>query len=298
MELSKDCAKVFKFVKELNAKYRGGGELSVGTTGKYIATEFHFGQLDHHQRLRFSALDLFKLNQEITQLTGKNPAWDDYIKVTRPERSKSHNSTKLQTLPVREDFVLVNCLGSLKINQQISVSLTLSSLGVHLNVNDFNSIEHRQLILVENLAVMASLALLKLPAEIDDPLFIYRGDVKSEQNTRTAYQFFRRWSSSHQLICFSDFDPAGMVIVISSGATSCLIPEPTSWDYIFSVKLKDVEKNWWQQNKQMTALSSLVKQDQLPKELAAGFKNMGDYRRTWQQEHMISHQTPLTLSAL
>jgi len=270
----------------------------MSTLGRFIAREFDFGQVDHHQCLRFSGLELITLSRDIAQLTGNNPAWDDYIKLSRPERAKSHNSTKLQALPVSEDFVLVNCLDSLKINQQVSRLPPLSALGVYLNASEFESIEHQQIILVENLAVMASLALLKLPDAIDDPLFVYRGDVKPEQNITSAYQFFRSWSLSHQLVCFSDFDPAGLLIAISSGASGCLVPTTFSRHDVLTTELKDSEQNWWQQNHQKTALDSLIKQNSLPLELMIAFQQMSDYRRTWQQEHMISHQTPLQLIAL
>jgi len=299
----KHGAAVFNFVKNLNAKHRLGGEVLASELGQFVAREFNFGQLDLRDNLKFSLQQLLKLNQEIAKLTGNNPAWDDFIKLTRPERAKSHHSTKLQVVPVSEDFVLVNCLGSLKINQQVATLPPLSALGVYLNAKEFNSIEHKQLILVENLAVMAALALLKLPETIDDPLFVYRGDVKPEQNVSSAYHFFRRWSSSHHLICFSDFDPAGLLIAASSGATCSLIPVADSIDDIFSPEftdkeLKDSEQNWWQQTDQKTALESLIKQQSLSPALITAFQQMANYRRTWQQEHMISHQTPLQLIAL
>ena len=299
----KHGAEVFNFVKSLNANHRLGGEVLASALGQFVAREFNFGQLGHRNNLKFSLQDLMELNREIAQLTGNNPAWDNYTKLTRPERAKSHHSTKLQVLPVSEDFVLVNCLGSLKINQHVATLPPLSALGVYLNASEFNSIEHEQLILVENLAVMASLALLKLPEAIDDPLFVYRGDVKPEQNITSAYQFFRRWSSSHQLLCFSDFDPAGLLIATSSGATCGLAPTADSIDDIFSTEftdkaLKDSEQNWWQQAQQKTALESLIKQDSLSPALITAFQQMANYRRTWQQEHMITHQTPLQLIAL
>jgi len=293
----KNSVEVFNFVKNLNAKHRHGGEVSVSELGQFVAREFHFGQLGHHS-IKFSAHQLIKLNQDITQLTGSNPAWHQYPKQTRVERSKNYFDIKTATRSVTEDFVIVNCLGQLKVNQQVFSLPTINSLGAYYHINDFKSIEHRQLILVENFAVMASLAQLKLPADIEDPLFIYRGDVKPEQNTNAAYNFFRRWSSSHQLICFSDFDPAGMVIASGSGATSCLIPAPSSWDYIFTVELEDEEINWGEQQAQKKTIDSRFSQNKLGPELMAGFSKMAKHKRTWQQEHMISHETPLQLITL
>ena len=298
-EFSRDSDEVFNFVVGLNVKYRHGGEIKVPTIGVYVAKEFSFGQLDYHEeRLEFSEHQLIKLNFELKRVTGHNPAHGKPTAQPRVPRSRHNHSTKLRAQPVTSDFVLVNCLGQLNINHQQHSMPTINSLGIYININEVLSIEHTQLILVENLALMASLADLVLPASINEPLFIYRGDLKPEQSVSSAYQFFRHWSSSHQLICFSDFDPAGLIITLGSGANFSLMPAMATWPKIFTVELEGSEENWWQQQEQRTAINNLIDNGQLSQHLAASFQKMADHRRTWQQEHMISHQTELSLIAL
>ena len=293
-----DDQQVIEFAQRIYQRFTKDNILtaSASAIACFIAQEYHFGDYDPQRGLSFTALDLIRLNASIEKSTGCNPAFlpAKAADKSRIENSKDNFSTKKHTSAATQGFVLVNCLATLKINQQSQRLPAINSLGIYINASDVLSIEHQQIVLVENLAVMAALAQLKLPADVCDPLFVYRGDIKPEQNTSSAYQFFRQWSGSHQLICFSDFDPAGIVISNGSSALDCLIPSTSSWDYIFTVELKDVEENWWKKNPKK-AVQTLCNKQLISPVLVAGFTRMGHYRRTWQQEHMISHQIPLTL---
>ncbi|MEY8216654.1 MAG: hypothetical protein RPR97_19485 [Colwellia sp.] len=54
--------------------------------------------------------------------------------------------------------------------------------------------------------------------DLTQALWLYRGDVKAQQTTNTSYQFFRRFKGKIPLVCFSDLDPKGIEIALTSHA--------------------------------------------------------------------------------
>ena len=141
--------------------------------------------------------------------------------------------------------------------------------------------------------------LLSLPNSLDVPriflkqaLWLYRGDRKEQQRTSTAYQFFRRFKNSHQLICFSDFDPAGIQIALTSGADYWLTAEE---DDVINLELQGDEQEWF---KQHAASKYLDNKTLLPEKCQTAFAQMRCNRKTLKQEQMLAHHIKLGLFEL
>lgn len=191
-----------------------------------------------------------------------------------------------------EDFVLVNSLSSLQINNDQLYINVLASLGVYINANKVESVEHKQIVLVENLAVMANLAKLVLldnAKYLENALWVYRGDLKREQSTGRAYDFFRRFKATHQLICFADFDPEGFKIAITSGATTILAPVA---DAVVNFNAAGPDIDYF---KQVTAKQYINNQTDLSLQVEKLFAVMAEQRQTIKQEHILSHRIPLSV---
>ena len=213
-------------------------------------------------------------------------------KASREALALINNNEKLNALAVSEDFVLVNSLSSLQINNdQLDINV-LASLGVYINANKVESVEHKQIVLVENLAVMANLAKLVLldnAKYLENALWVYRGDLKREQSTGRAYDFFRRFKATHQLICFADFDPEGFKIAITSGATTILAPVA---DAVVNFNAAGPDIDYF---KQVTAKQYINNQNDLSLQVEKLFAVMAEQRQTIKQEHILSHRIPLSV---
>jgi hypothetical protein len=181
-----------------------------------------------------------------------------------------------------------------------------TSLGHNIKADEITSIEHKYIIFVENLAVMASLSALNLSSiseDLKDALWIYRGDLKKTQSTGTAYEFFRRFKS-HQRICFSDVDPKGIEIALTSHADYWLTIKDIS-DYEKTTQLLvGSEQEWFKQSDSIKFLQKRIcdkvstanKQNRITWEPI--FSASSKIQKTLKQEHIVKHKLDLTLLKL
>ncbi|MCP5077111.1 MAG: hypothetical protein GY951_03530, partial [Psychromonas sp.] len=144
-----------------------------------------------------------------------------------------------------------------------------------------------QIILVENLTVMANLPRLNIPTNLKDALWLYRGDSQKFQHTATASKFYKRFQNTHQLICFSDFDPAGLQIALTCSATQWLTLQ--SIDDL-NTELLGYEHEWF---KQTNAIKYINDKAYLPDPIQLLFSAMNHHQKTLKQEHMLAHELPL-----
>jgi len=217
---------------------------------------------------------------------------------SRIDIAANDNDEKNNALAVSKDFVLVNSLNTLQINSKILDINAFSSLGIYINANKIETIEHKQIVLVENLAVMANLNKLMLmdnAKHLVNALWVYRGDVKREQSTGRAYDFFRRFKGSHQLLCFADFDPEGMKIAITSGASAMLSPTHNAL-VNFNVGGHDID--YFKQSAAKQYLTNQSNQCDFPLAINKLFVVMSEQRQTIKQEHILAHQIPLSVFTL
>lgn len=268
------------------------GEFKVTPSFKGLANDYNIGYIENGLYY-FRAQDKLHLIKVIAQEHNGLRLSDAYPeKQSRLQVAAHSRNEKGGALKVSEHFILLNSLHSLCINQHVSENSLACSQGRFMYAPDINSIEHKQIILVENLAIMANLSLLNLPEGLENALWLYRGDAGKNKQAGTAYDFFRRFLGSHQLICFSDFDPKGLEIAITSGASHWLALKHAEE---INMSLNGHEIEWF---KQGDAKKFLLNNAKLTEEVAALLTTMNHSQKTLQQEHIAQHGLPLTLYAL
>ena len=288
---------LFNYGKRLvnNPKYKQGGKLKI-TRDKSLAESLHymygFGVI-RSGHLHFTFDDRLSLIRQVQVETGTDLTRDTFnAPQSRLLVAKNERNEKTHSHAVSRDFILLNTRKNFCFNGQILAKSPLISLGQYIQGDQISSIDHEYIVLVENLAIMAQLDGLKLPECLDKALWLYRGDIKSEQRTGTAYAFFRRFKTSHKLVCFSDLDPAGIVIALTCDADYWL----TAKDFnVIDMPLPGVENEWYQQGDSITYLEA---QSSAPAICSSALSAMAQYRKTLKQEHLLVHEIALGLFAL
>jgi len=306
---------LYIFTQGFLKKQRNGGKIKYSALAKRLHQKYAFGQIDLGQTwLTFSFNDRIKLSEEIKNVLAVDIMFDDYP-ITQDRISNANNNLleKENSYAVSHDFILLNSLSSLKINQQTHPVSPLTSLGIYLKADEIHSIEHKTIVMVENLAVMAHLSALNFSAvhstgiDLTDALFLYRGDIKAQQTTHKSYQFFRRFKQSHHLVCFSDVDPMGIEIALTSHAQYWLTIA-NQYDLKQTVNALDgCEQEWFKQGASIKFLQGYLQKKQVEKELITNrkqltwqsiFESLLQTRKTLKQEHIIAHKLALTLLEL
>lgn len=269
------------------------GQLKCNASLKKLTEDYQFGTLKEGT-LFWNEQDRDNLIARIKQETGLTLFRDLYQPPqSRLQSAKTTRNEKQNSYPVSHDFILVNSLTNLKLNQLQHETSPFSSLGIYIDASKIQSVEHKQIILVENLEVMACLKQLIIPSHLKEALWLYRGDLREQQTTSRAYQFLRSFKKTHQLICFSDLDPAGIEIALTCGAHYWLTPVESA--VIINKQLLGDENEWFKQGKAITFLN---KKEMLPDKCKNAFSLMRQYQKTLKQEHMLANQIPLELFLL
>lgn len=297
---------LYKFTQGIIQSQRQGGQVKNSALATKLQQDYQFGLFDLSKKyLTFTLADIIALSQEIQTTLYVDIRNDSYPnKKSREENAGNKLGEKENSYAVSKDFILVNSLSTLKINQRIYQFSPFTSLGHYIKANEIQSIEHKCIIFVENLAVMASLSKLDLTSiseDLTDALWIYRGDLKKQQSTGTAYEFFRRFNR-HQQICFSDIDPKGIEIALTSHADYWLTIQDTCDFEKTTLSLVGNEEEWFKQGASIKYLDKVIVEHNksepyrpLWEPLFSASKNI---QKTLKQEHTVKHRLTLTLLKL
>ena len=90
-------------------------------------------------------------------------------------------------------------------------------------------------------------------------------------------------------MCFADFDPEGLKISLTSGATQLLAPDLNA---VKLVKVNGADKEFYDQD---TAKTFLKNRADLSNDILQLFENMKAHKRTIQQEHILAHEIPVSV---
>jgi hypothetical protein len=138
--------------------------------------------------------------------------------------------------------------------------------------------------------------------DLTQALWLYRGDVKAQQSSSTSYQFFRRFKKNVPLVCFSDLDPKGIEISLTSHADYWLtLKDPLDVD----LQLSGNEQEWYKQGASITFLQTkVIEQEAIARENSNEkawkyiFLSLATQGKTLKQEHMLQHKLALSLIAI
>ncbi|WP_028863579.1 DUF7281 domain-containing protein [Psychromonas aquimarina] len=268
------------------------GELKLSSLLIRLNSEYNFGKIKDGY-LVFTENDRQALIEIVFQENQLQLFREPFLdKQSRAEAAAAFRNEKNNAYPVSRDYVLVNSLHTIRMNQKVHTVSPFTAFGLTINAEQITSIEHQKIVFVENLEIMAVLNKLNMPAELQDALWLYRGDVKKDSHSSKAYQFFRRFADSHQLVCFSDLDPAGIEIALTCCAHYWLTPQDSS---VINMKLLGAENEWFNQNKSITYLKQ---KPDLAEKCQLAFDEMCRQRKTLKQEHMLRHSVKLALYPL
>lgn len=295
---------LYNFAQDKIQKNRNGGRVKNSALATKLYEEFHFGQFDLTQQwLTFSLTDILTICNEVQSSLGVDVRNDLYpSKENRLCSAETHRNEKENSYAVSKDFILINSLSELNVNQTFNKISPLTSLGMYIKADEIKSVEHSAIVLVENLTVMANLntinlASIKSNIDLSKALWLYRGDVKAQQTTNTSYQFFRRFKGHIPLVCFSDLDPKGIEIALTSDADYWLTVENKNE---ITMDLTGSEQEWYKQGASISFLQKKI--STMPSQEVACwqklFENLQIYRKTLKQEHILKHNVALALLEL
>ena len=295
---------LYNFAQDKIQKNRNGGRIKNSALATRLYEEFHFGQFDlTKQWLTFSLTDILALTKEVQSSHSVDIRNDSYpSKEDRLTTAETNRNEKENSYAVSKDFILINSLTDINVNQKSHKTSPVTSLGIYIKAEEIKSMEHSAIVFVENLAVMANLNAINLSSinsnmDLSKALWLYRGDVKAQQTTNTSYYFFRRFKGILPLVCFSDLDPKGIEIALTSDADYWLtIKNPTKVNIVLSGN----EQEWYNQGASISFLQE--KLNTIPSQEVACwqniFENLRTYRKTLKQEHMLKHNVALALIEL
>lgn len=290
---------LYNFTHDLIEKNRKGGQIKSSSRAKKLHEDYNFGQMDlANKQLTFSLIDILNLSREIQRELSVDIREDDYpCKENIITNAGKNRNEKVNSYAVSKDFILINSLTTLNVNQTKNELSILTSLGNYIKADEIKSVEHSAIILVENLAVMANLNLINLAnlnSEIDltQALWLYRGDVKPQQTTNSSYQFFRRFKREIPLICFSDLDPKGIEIAMTSHADFWLTIKDTNE---VDMELLGIEQEWYKQKNSISYLLNQENVNEEKHEWQHSFEILKSHKKTLKQEHMLKHKLELIL---
>ncbi|MEG3753601.1 DUF7281 domain-containing protein [Psychromonas arctica] len=285
----------YKFFAEQLRK--GINRVKKNKSCEWIVEVHRLGKIEYDQWV-YTDIDRREILALVKSQLNVDLLYDDFpYDTSRIERASTFNEEKTRTLSVSHEFVLVNSLNTLKLNQQTIALNEFQSLGLYINATSVDSIEHDYIVLVENLSVMANLSLVKLNAEcafLKDALWLYRGDIKAQQTTAMAYQFFRRFKGTHQLVCFADFDPKGLEIVLTSDADYSLMPTLNDIKD-FTAEGSDID--YFKQTDSRNYINKKLS-DSAEVGIEPFYILMSEKRKTIKQEHMLAKAMALSLSKI
>lgn len=282
-------ARLYEYSQKLIRNNRHGGKVKSTSFSDDLYNNYQFGQQKYGE-LYFTDLDINNLIGLVKDEIAVDLFIDPYpCKKSRQENSQTHRNEKDNSYAISKHFVLVNSLNYFCFNHNKIAKHPINALGLSLNSQEILTVEHPYIVIVENLTVMASLAELRLPESLLNALWLYRGDLKPGQQTGSAYEFFRRFEH-HRLICFSDFDPKGIEIAITSGAKYWLTLVD---DENINMPLEGIEQEWISQKNSINYLlnDSLT----MSNKCRQAFSTMKLYRKTLKQEHMLKHKLVLDI---
>lgn len=265
--------------------------------GRQVQARYGCGYVSNN-RLVFSAEDKRRLRRQVTDELGLDPLTTGQLPAERLEMAQYHANEKLASKPAGDDQLLLNSAdGIIRVNNaQIRLyPESIKTAGLLCLNSSIKTVEHRTIVVVENLAIMPLCCTWRLPLPDQDALWVYRGDHKSGAKAQACRDFLARFGAGKTVIVFSDMDPKGLEIALTLPyAKFWLGPDANSWRPL----LKSQYASDIGFDAQSEATGYLLRQLDL-NSLSEPFKNlisaMRDERSSFRQEHTYSHNVPLEL---
>jgi len=270
---------------------------SLSQIGRQVQEHYGCGYI-RNNRLYFSAQDKLNLRQRVMDELGLDPFIVEKLPDDRLEMAQYHANEKLAAKPASNDQLLLNSAdGIVRINNA-HIQLypeSIKTAGLLCLNSSINTVEHRTIVVVENLDIMPLCHTWQLPLADPHALWLYRGDHKSGAKAEACWDFLQRFGADKTVIVFSDMGPKGLEIALSMPhARYWLGPELSEWDGCF----KSGSDNCSGYDAQSNAMAFLMKTHDAGllsepfSELVLRIrKELSSYR----QQHVYAHNVSLSL---
>jgi len=289
---------VFKWVSDLiRTKPDQSTSRAWSETGNLVIERYHCGRIQN-DKLIFTAQDKFQLRRQLKKEFGLDPFLTKQLPDDRLDIAKHHDNEKLARHAPSHDHILVNSPGgTLQLNkQQVQLHTEqLPSAGMMCLSSGINQIDHKSIVVVENLAIMQLCNSFTLPPLCKKALWVYRGDHKSGAKAKVCYDLLKRFGHDKKVIVFSDMDPKGLEIALTLPyASYWLGPETDAWTRC----LQSPHASRSGYDIQTSAMKYLLNRSEtgtLSKPIHDLVLQMRTEHSSYRQEHMFAHNIPLAL---
>ena len=237
------------------------------------------------KRIHFNATDLSRLREMAIKTSGIDPVYGD-LQGDRLTVATTSANEKLSTVGVFADLVQLarfpdNSIPTLNGGCCTPIGTVLSVPPELLNGQVFD-----KLVVIENGILMRCWASVSWPLEIRDAVFVYRGHGTNEVAVK---QLVTEASASYG---FYDFDPAGLLMAVRSGCGGIVVPavwQEWTQNHEFR-KSFNKRAEYRKQFRELANLKTSVKPL-----LRSIVNHIERFELAITQEHMLSHQIPLTV---
>jgi hypothetical protein len=268
----------------------------ISQIGSQVLARYGCGYISNNC-LVFNAEHKRRLRQRVKDEMGLDP-FTEQLPDDRLEMAKYHANEKLAAKTAGNDQLLLNSAdGIIRVNNaQIQLyPESIKTAGLLCLNSSINTVEHRTIVVVENLAIMPLCHSWQLPLPDPHALWVYRGDHKSGAKAEACRDFLQRFGKDKIVIVFSDMDPKGLEIALTMPhAQYWLGPEPSAWDGCF--KSNYASRSGY--DIQSDAMASLMKKCDAGL-LADPFSDLvlriKKERSSYRQEHGYAHNVGLSL---
>jgi hypothetical protein len=268
----------------------------ISPMGQQVLARYDCGYL-RNNRLVFNAEHKRRLRQQVKDEIGRDP-FTEQLPDDRLEMAQYHANEKLAAKTAGNDQLLLNCAdGIIRVNNaQIQLfPESIKTAGLLCLNPSISTVEHRTIVIVENLAIMPLCHTWKLPLPDPHALWVYRGDHKSGAKAEACQDFLQRFGKDKTVVVFSDMDPKGLEIALTMPhAQYWLGPELSSWDGCFN----SGSANCSGYDKQSDAMAFLMKTRDaglLTEPFSELVLRIRKERSSYRQEHGYAHNVSLSL---
>jgi hypothetical protein len=271
----------------------------ISQIGSQILVRYDCGYISNN-RLIFNAEHKRRLRQRVKDEMGLDP-FAEQLPAERLAMAQYHANEKLAAKTAGNDQLLLNSADGIVRVNNAHIQLypeSIKTAGLLCLNSSINTIEHRTIVVVENLAIMPLCHSWQLPLPDRQALWVYRGDHKSGAKAEACRDFLQRFGKDKTVVVFSDMDPKGLEIALTMPhAQYWLGPESSAWDGCF----QSGSANCSGYDVQSDAMASLMKmrdEGHLTESFSELVSRIRKERSSFRQEHCYAHNVGLSLFAI
>ncbi|MGF1902024.1 DUF7281 domain-containing protein [Aliivibrio sifiae] len=226
------------------AKVKDGTNVVLSGVFEIFHHDFSVG-IVRGEKLQLTPRDIRQIRKIIKEQSGFDLLTDP-IPHSRTEMAQFFPNEKLSSRPVKGKVIKIYGLLSTNINGR-KYDLE-EGMNIEIPLSCLKSIEHNQIVIVENYEAFSKFRLVKTDME-PNPLIVYRGDKDCSVISKEMALTF----PDIELVAWFDTDPKGISLAFASGADYMLVPD-LSKEALKQHGRSDLFSNQYQNWKRVSAL--------------------------------------------